>query len=289
MNVKKLLRKRYIFPAAIFLTLMPVSRMQWFKFRMSDEQYVDYMEKRKLPVPEFHDYDYEGRNIHYVKVGEDQKPLVVFVHGSPGSSSACANFLASDTVRQVAQAITVDRPGFGYSGFGIPERSLEKQSLALKKAIENHRKNKVILVGHSYGGPLIARMAMDYPELIDGLIMVAPSIDPDLEPKYWWQQPLNWISGIIPPAFIVSNKEIIALEEELRKMMPLWEKITQKVIVIQGDEDTLVPAGNAAFAKKMLVNAKKLDIRMVPKGDHFIFWSRKQMVEKAIMDLISNG
>jgi pimeloyl-ACP methyl ester carboxylesterase len=54
----------------------------------------------------------------------------------------------------------------------------------LKPIVAKQRQNgkQVILVGHSLGGPLIARMTMDYPELIDGLVFVAGSVAPKLEP-----------------------------------------------------------------------------------------------------------
>ena len=139
-------------------------------------------------------------------------------------------------------------------------------------------------MGHSYGGPLIARMAMDYGEWIDALVMVAPSISPELEPQEWWRSPLNlWgIRSLLPPVFRVCNQEILPLKEELEKMQPLWKNIRCPVSVLQGMEDTLVLKENADFARKMLVNSSEVDIQMIVGDGHFILWSKIEVVKATI-------
>ena len=69
-------------------------------------------------------------------------------------------------------------------------------------------------------------------------------------------------------------------------MLPLWSKITMPVTVIQGEDDKLVPAGNADFAQKVLVNAP-LEIVRVPGLNHFVPWNRPDLIETAIMEHLS--
>jgi pimeloyl-ACP methyl ester carboxylesterase len=236
-----------------------------------------------------HSYSVGNREIHYVKAGNDTKPLVLFVHGSPGSLSAFIHFLADTTLIDRSLLITTDRPGFGYSNFGIGEGSLEKQAKILKPILQEYKNNRpIILVGHSLGGPLIARMAIDYPELVDGLIIVAGSIDPTLEPnETWFRAPLAtpFLSWILPRSFRASNEEIYHLKPELEKMLPLWASITCPVIVIQGGKDSLVPAKNAEFARRMLVNAP---VQFVLKEDmnHFVPWSNPELIRNAIIKMM---
>ncbi len=282
------IKKRYWIPLVSILFIATCSRTEMMAFRMSDKKYMRYMEQRNLPVPEFKTYSYNRTSIHYVKTGTPGTPLLVFLHGSPGSSSAFKGYLGNPELQKQFRMISVDRPGFGYSGFGKVEPSIKEQSLALREMIAtNSDTSPVILIGHSYGGPLIARMAMDYPEFIDGLIMVAPSIDPQLEPEEWWRGPLNYFSWLIPTAFIVSNKEIMALKEGLQKMMPLWKNVTCPVTVLQGMKDRLVPKENADFAKKMLINSERLRLNMLEGENHFILWTKKQIIIDAIMEQIN--
>lgn len=114
-----------------------------------------------------------------------------------------------------------------------------------------------ILVGYSLGGPVVSRMAMDYPQLVGGLVLVAPSIDPQLEKWEWYRHVGDFFlfRPIIPKELDVSNQEILPLEKQLTLMLPLWSTIRVPVTVIQGDKDKLVPPGNADFARKMLINA----------------------------------
>jgi pimeloyl-ACP methyl ester carboxylesterase len=258
------------------------------QFRMSKSEIDQYfINKEKKGI--FHSYQVGKRNMSYVKAGDENLPLVIFIHGSPGSLSAFIDFLADTALLKKAQLITVDRPGFGASNFGYAEPSLQKQAAYLKPILESYKtKRPIILVGHSLGGPLIVRMAMDYPELIDGLVIVAGSVDPELEPnETWFRAPLAtpFLKWILPRSMRASNDEIYKLKPELQEMLPLWKNVTTPTIVIQGKKDSLVPAGNADFVKKMLINAP-LKIVLVDGMDHFVPWSNPELIRNAILELI---
>src|SRR5690606_19664730 len=103
--------------------------------------------------------------------GAHGKPIVVFVHGSPGSLSAFIPFLTDSLLLQRALLITADRPGFGYSGYKLAEPSLDRQSAILKALVAEKKSGQpVILAGHSLAGPLVAKMAVQCPDLVDGIV-----------------------------------------------------------------------------------------------------------------------
>lgn len=283
------IKKRYLIPGLVCIGLFATCKMEFLKFRQSENKQRTTLLEKGQPDVKFFTYRWNGREIHYTQTGADTLPLVVMVHGSPGSSSACLGFLSDQALTAAAQVISVDRPGFGYSGFGNTERSLKEQAAALKPILEAHKAGKTILAGHSFGGPVIVRMAMDFPELVDGLVIVAGSIDPDLEPHYWWQKPLDWsvFRWMMPPAFRVSNQEILPLKEELKEMLPRWKKITCPVTIIQGMKDNLVAPGNAGFAKKMLVNSRRVEIDTLENDGHFIFWTKQERITQKIIDLLN--
>jgi pimeloyl-ACP methyl ester carboxylesterase len=261
------------------------------QFRMSKKEINSYFEKKEKKGT-LHQYEFDHQKINYLKVGDEELPLVVFVHGSPGSLSAFIDFMADTVLLSKAQLITVDRPGFGESNFGYGEKSMARQSSVLKPLIEKNKlSRRVILVGHSMGGPVISRMAMDYPELIDGLVIVAGSIDPDLEPnETWFRAPLAtpFLRWILPRSFRASNQEIYHLKPELQEMLPLWEKIKASTIIIQGKKDVLVDPANAQFAKKMIVNAP-VELMMIDEMNHFVPWSNPELIREAILKVISSS
>ena len=165
MKKKRRFKKRYI--PFIFLLLIMIMAHLFLTLRITDTTWEENLIKKGQSKPTFYDYKIENRNIHYVHVGSDTLPLVVFMHGSPGSANAFEDYLADTSLTNHVQLISIDRPGYGYSDFGKAAKSLDQQSRLLKPILEKHAASKTILVGHSLGAPLIVRMAMDFPTLMD--------------------------------------------------------------------------------------------------------------------------
>lgn len=288
----KLTRRRivsFVF-LGIFIALFVALHACMPSFRMSEKQIDAYFQEKDVAISQ-RSYQLGFREIHYILAGDKTKPLVVFIHGSPGSLSAFIDFLADTTLLENALMISTDRPGFGYSNFGNAEPSLQKQGEVLKPILETFKNNRpIILIGHSLGGPLIARMAIDYPELVDGLIIVAGSIDPALEPnETWFRAPLAtpFLSWVLPRSFRASNEEIYRLKPELEEMLPLWKEIKTPVIVIQGMKDVLVSPENATFAERMLVNAQ-VEVVRVDDMNHFVPWSNPELIRDAILKMLDD-
>ncbi len=281
-------RKRYILMGFILLILM-LSRLPFLTFRYSPDKWETIFTENNLPPVEFESYQINNRWVNYVKTSADSSlPTILFVHGSPGSASAFIDYLQNPDLRAVANLIAVDRPGFGYSDFGNTAPSLAYQSAQFLPLMSDLSGQPLVLLGHSLGGPLIARMAIDYPEIVDGLIMVAPSIDPELETGLTWRRVLDgWgVRWLIPDALRVCNQEIIQSKSDLENMMVLWEEIKIPVCMIQGSEDKLVPAANVDFGRKMLVSSRNVQVELIEDGDHFILWSEMDLVTKYLLQLI---
>ena len=285
---KKIIITCLIIAGGFFLLIQLLSGC--LSFKTSEKELIKNFKDQKIK-PQLHHYKISDRNINYAEIGNDSFPLVVFVHGSPGSWSAFEDFFKDSLLLQNVKMISVDRAGFGYSDYGNAEISLSKQAAYLKPILEKNKNRPVILVGHSLGGPVIARMAMDYPALINGLIFVAASIDPELEPQEWYRKPMNSIPirWILPGSIKASNKEILYLKDELTIMLPLWKNITQRCIVIQGNDDDLVSPKNVDFAKRMLTTSKDTSFVIIPKMNHFIPWKKPEVIRNAIIQIVNKN
>lgn len=228
------------------------------------------------------------RSFHYVSYGDPQKPLVVFIHGSPGSWEAYGHLMSDPDLFEKAHIISVDRPGYGKSDKGAWETSLKVQADLIAKMIEKEGKGKkAFVIGHSYGGPVMAKLAMDHPDKVSKMMMLAASVDPELEMLKWFNYAADtWLaSALLPSLWKVSNKEILPLKSELELMEPLWSQITSPIIVVQGTEDTLVPEGNAYFIKEKAVNA---DVRLVilQGENHFLPWNQVALIKQEILSTL---
>ncbi len=225
-------------------------------------------------------------NIHYTTGGTKGAPKVVFVHGSPGSWKAFARFLDDPALSGRAFLVSVDRPGYGGSSPGTPEPSLAVQAEELSAALElDDATQPAILVGHSYGGPVVVKMAARGDRRVRGVVVVAGSVDPSQEKKKWIQTlaDLRVVRWVIPRDLDVCNREIEALKGELAAMLPDWARLSARVTVIQGLKDDLVPPANADFIERMLAG-KDLSVRRIPDQNHFIPWSRPDLIRGAVLE-----
>ena len=228
---------------------------------------------------------------HYVRGGTAGKPKIIFVHGSPGSWKAFATYLGDPELGARAELISVDRPGYGLTQPGQPERSLWGQVKGLEPLLDlGDPRQPAILVGHSYGGAVIVRWAMGErrPDpRIRQLLVLAGAVDPGLEKKKWFQYPADWfwVRWLLPSDLDVCNQEIEALKTELEAMAPHWGEIRSEIDVIQGLDDDMVPPANAEYIE---AHASKLHprIQRIPGLNHFIPWKRADLVRAALLQAL---
>lgn len=233
-------------------------------------------------------YTVDGRSIRYVELSRPDaaRPLVIFVHGSPGLWRSWVRYLNDPELQARADLIAMDRPGFGESGSGDAAFGFVAQSRLLAPLLAHAKPNqRVIMVGHALSGALITRMAMEYPTQISDLVMTAPPLDPTLQQESWFQYlanaaPVTWF---LPREIVVFNREYLRLETELREMLPLWPRVTQRVSILLGETDEEVPAATGDFAQQQLTAARSIDVLRLPDTNHFIPWTRFEPLKAAIL------
>jgi pimeloyl-ACP methyl ester carboxylesterase len=262
---------------------------QMVQFRMNDKELLDWFHAQKIN-PQISYFTTKGRKVRYIQVGDNPDATILFIHGAPSSLSYWKGYLADSLLRSRATLLAADRPGYGYSGLADPMPDIAAQAHVLSLIIDSlHKAHRpIILVGVSYGGPIACRLAMDYPDLIDGLVLMAPPLGPGREKIFWFTYPVEnpLIHWVVPRMLQTANAEKIHHKDELTKMLPLWGKIHVPVIYLQGEEDELVDTSNASFAKEHLTNVPSLEIQMIPGRGHLIAFAEKDRIEKAILEML---
>lgn len=251
-----------------------------------DEAIQIYFEGQEPPTSVI--VETEDREFHYMDTLKEASTVIVFVHGSPGGWDAFMPYFKAPELNDHFRLISVDRPGFGKSSFGRAEPSLQKQAAMLSNVFKTiDPEQNVILVGHSLGGPVIAQMAIDYPDRVGGLLLIAASMNPKLEKDAWYQSPADWllVRWMVPDAWRVCNEEILPLREELTLQQSHLQDISLPVSVIQGMDDRLVPAANADYIEAKFTHAD-VEIKRYPGLNHFIPFSRRDLVIDAILELV---
>jgi pimeloyl-ACP methyl ester carboxylesterase len=113
----------------------------------------------------------DGRRIRTVVAGEGSGPLVVF---EAGMSAPAASWI--HTQREVsarARTLSYDRAGYGGSDLDPHDRTLERIVDDLTALLDVIGETApVVLVAHSWGGPIIRLFADRHPERVAGLVFV---------------------------------------------------------------------------------------------------------------------
>ncbi|HZG08871.1 MAG TPA: alpha/beta hydrolase [Allosphingosinicella sp.] len=114
----------------------------------------------------------EGHRLHIAQAGDG--PPILLIHGLAGQMRNFHRDMVDDLVRDY-RVIRVDRPGSGYSPRGADASArLPAQAEAMAALIRTLGLKTPLVVGHSLGGALALTLALDHPELVGGLALIAP-------------------------------------------------------------------------------------------------------------------
>ncbi|ACA19533.1 alpha/beta hydrolase fold [Methylobacterium sp. 4-46] len=112
--------------------------------------------------------------------GRPSRGTVVLLHGASANGmdpmQAFGRRLAGDGFRVLA----FDRPGFGWSDriAGSAAASPAVQARLIAEALGALAVGPATIVGHSWSGALAATLALDHPERVSGLVLLAPALYP---------------------------------------------------------------------------------------------------------------
>jgi pimeloyl-ACP methyl ester carboxylesterase len=220
---------------------------------------------------------------------EDEKPLLFFVHGSPGDHSAWDKYLKDSVLQQKYRIMALDRPGFGQSVSAdtIAFPDLDFQAKVVRAFIKKYvHGQKVTLVGHSVGGPIVSLVAAKYPTEISNLVLLAPAISAEHEQPRFYNRlaQKKWLNKKIPFEMRVSQIEMMNIAAQLEDMQPLLSEIQCKTWLFHGKMDMIAPYGNALYVKENFKNAP-LVLKTYPFQNHFLPWTKFEDIKKLLVIL----
>jgi pimeloyl-ACP methyl ester carboxylesterase len=238
----------------------------------------------------------DGIRIHFQEFGEESAATIIMIHGYAASTHAwsiCAPRLAEEGYR----VITIDLVGFGFSE--KPkwfEYTIDAQARMVERFMDRLGIGRATVIGSSYGGAVAATLALDYPERVEKLGLVAAVINDDqLEHPLMQLATMPAIAEIVTPflldsrsyitaklktIFAPANHDMITPERISAFHRPLraadahhsvvatsrgWsanriEKdlglIKQPTLIVWGDQDQIVPLANGAKLYQEILNSR---------------------------------
>jgi pimeloyl-ACP methyl ester carboxylesterase len=133
-----------------------------------------------------------GATLNVVDIGprDAAGPPLVMIHGASSNLEVMRQPLGEMLARN-HRVILIDRPGHGWSTRARLEDSTPAiQGRMIDEALEKLGVGPAILVVHSWSGALGARMALDHPRRVAGLVMLAPV-------AYPWRGGIGWYTKLV--------------------------------------------------------------------------------------------
>src|SRR4029078_6034359 len=116
--------------------------------------------------------DIDGSRIHYVDSGSGDP--ILMIHGLGAQLRHLTHSMVGLLAHEY-RVIAIDRPGAGNSTRARgSSAALSTQADVVVKLIQKLELERPLLVGHSMGGAVSLAVALDHPDLVRGLVLIAP-------------------------------------------------------------------------------------------------------------------
>jgi pimeloyl-ACP methyl ester carboxylesterase len=133
-----------------------------------------------------------GASLHILDIGprDAAGPAIVMIHGASSNLEAMRQPLG-DRLARNHRVILIDRSGHGWSRrMREADSTPAVQGRMIAEALQKLGVGPSIFVVHSWSGALGARMALDYPQAVAGLVMLAPV-------AYPWPGGVGWYNTLV--------------------------------------------------------------------------------------------
>lgn len=135
------------------------------KFNTMDEMvYKHQVKKVKLPN--------SGYEIAYTDEGQGST-TIIFIHGLGSYSQAWIKNV--EALKSEYRCISIDLPGYGKSSKQPHSGQMTFYAGIVNELVKELNLGKVVLAGHSMGGQISITTSLIYPDIVKGLVLVAPA------------------------------------------------------------------------------------------------------------------
>ena len=273
-------------------------------------------------LPEGHYADCaNGQRIHYLDEGPAKGEIVVYLHGSGPGASGYSNFKGNypSLVAAGYRCIIPDLIGYGFSDKPTDvDHPLSFFVECIRQTLDCAGVERCTLIGNSLGGAVALGLALDDPQRVEKLVLMAPGGLSEL-PEYQAMPGMQKVFKVfgsgepVTPAVMkdlfatglmydpkYATDELVAERMQIMQIMNGHVMATMSVPVLTGRlqeiqcpvlgfwglEEKMMPEnGIMALAR----NIKHLRLILVSECGHWVMVEHEDMFNRACLDFISNG
>ena len=245
----------------------------------------------------------QWNELYYQLHQEGEKPPVILIHGAGGT-----HLFWPPEVRRLPQAsvYALDLPGHGKSS-GRGFQSISAYAGVLLELVDALELNRAVLVGHSMGGAIALRFALEYPSRVLGLGLFSTAarlrVNPDLleltsasttypaavEKLVGWSfspetpERLQDLAHkrMLETRATVLHGDLLACSKF--DVVPRLAEISQPALVLCGANDRMTPLRQSQFLTAELPQAT---LEVIDAAGHMVMLERPHAVAKVLMSFI---
>lgn len=232
-------------------------------------------------------------------------PPLVFVHGS-GDSARCWDTILARLGLPPSAAFALDLPGHGSRAAEPPPApTIAAYATALRDDLTSRGLGRVIVAGHSLGGAIALRLALDAPALVAGLALVGTGARLRVLPSVLDLARTNPTAaardlatlGYAPDHAAMAAEYLAAptpvapnaLDHDLTACDSFDVRddlahIAQPALVLVGDADRLTPPKYAQYLVEHMPHATLVTI---PGAGHFLMHEAPETVVRALREWLA--
>lgn len=253
----------------------------YFTLPKSDKKVLATFEtsivKPKLSYEKFKNFEY--RKLTFIK--DTTLPTVVFVHGAIGSCLDFSRYIKDTLLSKKANFISYDRVGYNHDDKNDVQESIAFEADVLEDITKNLSKEKTIIVGYSYGGPIALAVKNKYKKIV----LFAPAVYSKVEPMAWMLTLYKWkiTRWLVPDIWKQAAKEKMTHREDLQNFEKNWHKNSNKIVSIHGDEDAIVPYENSEYLETQFPK-EQFELITIKEAGHGLIWTNFDFIKQQLLN-----
>lgn len=221
---------------------------------------------------------------------ERPKRTIVFIHGFGGKAEQWQYQMQKFAMDN--RVIALDMRGHGLSdkpstGYDMPRIQLDLETALAQLNVST----PFVLVGHSFGGAVVTEYALNHPENVERLILIAAAGEFRLAPlfKLGLNLPASVLRIIGPFTRSWLHAPPHALREFYHRNLSKWvgwdkfAQLTMPVMVIRGHRDLVFDRPLFEKVAKSIPGAEDVDIDV---SGHMVMLERREAVDRAIASFL---
>ncbi len=163
--------------------------------------------------------DAQDARLHVREAGPEGAPRLLLIHGASSNLLELWGPLATE-FSPVHRVVAYDRPGMGHSTRARRDaHALASQARCAARVLEQTGGGAALIVAHSLGAAVALRLALERPDLVRGLVLIAPACCPYPGKPAWWARLsampvlgglfcgllIPWLGPLMSPASVANN------------------------------------------------------------------------------------